>query len=64
MVCIPSEVLLEKTNRAFSSGYQLEMASGLGLWALCPLLLALGPHVVQVRIGSVHAATISVSSYE
>jgi hypothetical protein len=31
MVCIQSETQLNKTNFSFASGYQLEIASGLGM---------------------------------
>lgn len=32
-VCFPSETPLEKINFSFASGYQLEIASGLGMEA-------------------------------
>lgn len=33
MACIPIEIPLKKTNFSFASGYQLEIASGLGMGA-------------------------------
>lgn len=60
VLCLPSESLLEKTNFLLASGYQLEIASGLG-WSVCPLLLlALGLwHLVQTHAGPSHAASVS-----
>ena len=39
------------------------IAPGLLIGGLCPLLLALGPHLVQTHAGPAHAAPVSVSSY-
>jgi hypothetical protein len=50
----------EKTNFLLASGYQMEMASGLGTHLL---LSALGLCLMQTGTGPVHTASVSVSSY-
>lgn len=62
MVSVPTKTPLEKTNFPFTSSYQLEIASALGM-EVCPLpLSAPGPHLSWTCAGPVHATTVSVSS--
>jgi hypothetical protein len=64
MVCFPSETPLETTNISFAIGYQLELPSGLAMGGICPFILsAPGPHPAQTCVGSVHAVSVSVSTY-
>ena len=44
----PQEESLQENYISFENGYQLEIASGLGMGSMCPLLFsALEPHLVQ-----------------
>lgn len=38
VVCIPSEIPLEKTDLSFRNGYQLKIIPGLRMGGLCPFL--------------------------
>ena len=53
------ETPLEEAKLSFSSGYQLELVSGLG-WGMCPLLnLGLGP----ICYKSMHAGRVQAASF-
>jgi hypothetical protein len=58
VVCFSSETPQEKNNFAFASGTQLEIASGLGLEGMFPVLLSAPGSRLQVQIyaGLVHLA--------
>lgn len=57
----PHETVLKKAKFSFVSGYQMQLASGLGMGGLCLLLLsALGSHTVHTHEGPVHAASVSL----
>ena len=66
VVCIPSEVTLEKTMYiSFVSSCQLEMSSGLGIgaqWSV-PLSQCWDRVWVWTRVGCVHAAMVFVGTY-
>lgn len=48
VVCLPSEIALEKTKFSFACGYQLNIASGFQVESMCSLfLLTLGHHMVE-----------------
>ena len=52
---LPSETSLNKTNFSFASGYQSEIASGLGLQHVPMSPSALGPHMVQPHSDPVYS---------
>lgn len=53
-----------KTKFLFAGGYQLVIIPGLDVGPYPLPFPVLGPHQVKTYIGPVHAATVSVSSYE
>lgn len=60
VVCIPSEIMLEKNHFSFVRSYELEMSSGLrvGFASTSPLSPGTS-HRVQISAGSVPAASLS-----
>lgn len=62
MACIPSETPLEKAYFSFVSGYQLEIAPGLGIWTCVRVPSQHWVPVGAACAGSLHAATLCAGS--